>query len=130
MTIETICSLRGTHSVHCLRPVEVQGDFGVLIQGNRFLAGGVAEADTAVAAAKMAFPNWRSTPWQERVRILRKAADLMEEHTFEIGVVLALEAGKNRMEALGDIAESVDLGIAATAWKPAMVLSSIWGAIL
>jgi 1-pyrroline-5-carboxylate dehydrogenase len=74
-----------------------------------FQKGGEREADAAVAAAKKTFPFWRSKPWQERVRILRKAVDLIDERIFEIGVVLALEVGKNRMEALGDIAESVDL---------------------
>jgi 1-pyrroline-5-carboxylate dehydrogenase len=48
-------------------------------------------------------------PWQERVRLLRKAADIMDQRTIEIGAVLALEVGKNRMEALGDIAETADL---------------------
>lgn len=74
-----------------------------------FQKGTGQEADAAVAAAKRAFPRWRRTPWRERVRMLRRAADLMDERIFEIGVALALEVGKNRMEALGDAAETTDL---------------------
>ena len=74
-----------------------------------FQKGTGKEADAAVAAAKRAFPLWQRTSWRERVRILRRAADLMDERIFEIGVALALEVGKNRMEALGDAAEASDL---------------------
>jgi 1-pyrroline-5-carboxylate dehydrogenase len=63
----------------------------------------------AVAAAKAAFPAWRATPWQERVALMRKAADLISDRVFEIGAVLSIEVGKNRLEALGDVEESADL---------------------
>ena len=33
----------------------------------------------------------------------------MDERIFEMGAVLSLEVGKNRMEALGDVAETADL---------------------
>ncbi len=88
---------------------EVRSPFDTQMVLGVFQKGGEAEADAAVTAAKRAFPGWRRTPWQKRVNILRKAADLIDGRLFEIGVVLALEVGKNRMEALGDIAESVDL---------------------
>jgi 1-pyrroline-5-carboxylate dehydrogenase len=63
----------------------------------------------ALAAARKAFPKWSHTPWQERVKLLRKAADLIDQRMFEMGPVMALEVGKNRMESLGDIAETADL---------------------
>jgi 1-pyrroline-5-carboxylate dehydrogenase len=74
-----------------------------------FQKGKAADANLAVSAAKEAYPKWSHTPWKERVHLLRKAADLMDERIFEIGVAIALEVGKNRMEALGDIAETADL---------------------
>ncbi len=40
---------------------------------------------------------------------MRKAADLIDKRIYEFGVVMSLEVGKNRMEALGDAAESADL---------------------
>jgi 1-pyrroline-5-carboxylate dehydrogenase len=74
-----------------------------------FQKGTAQDAQDAVAAAKRAFPTWSRTPWQERVALVRKAAEIMDRRTFEMGAVVALEVGKNRMEALGDVAETADL---------------------
>jgi 1-pyrroline-5-carboxylate dehydrogenase len=71
--------------------------------------GNATHAHQALAAARKAFPMWSHTSWQERVKLLRKAADLMDERLFELGVAMALEVGKNRMESLGDVAETADL---------------------
>ena len=71
---------------------------------------GIAEdVDKAVQAARAAFPAWRQTPWQERVALLRQVADLISDRLFEIGAVVSLEIGKNRLEALGDVEEAADL---------------------
>ena len=66
-------------------------------------------AQQALAAARKAFPSWSRTPWQERVRLVRKAASIIEDRIFELGAAMALEVGKNRMEALGDVQETADL---------------------
>jgi 1-pyrroline-5-carboxylate dehydrogenase len=75
----------------------------------RFARGGAQDARDAVAAARAASTAWAATPWQERVRLLRKAAGLIEERVYEIGAALALEVGKNRMESLGEVQETADL---------------------
>ncbi len=69
-----------------------------------FQKGNADDARTALAAARRTFPKWSHTPWRERVRLLRKAADLIDKRIYEFGVVMSLEVGKNRMEALGDAA--------------------------
>lgn len=74
-----------------------------------FQRGSVREANLAVEAAARAFPTWSRTKWQERVRLLRKAADLLDERLYEVGAVMAMEVGKNRMESLGDVAETAEL---------------------
>lgn len=74
-----------------------------------FQQGGTEHAQQAIAAARKAFPHWSGMAWQERVAIMRKAADIIDRRVFEIAAVLSLEVGKNRMEALGDAAESADL---------------------
>lgn len=74
-----------------------------------FQSGTEQDARAALAAARKAFPVWSHTPWQERVKLLRKTADLIDERLFEIGAVVSMEVGKNRMEALGDVAETSDL---------------------
>jgi len=74
-----------------------------------FQKGSAQDAEAALAAARKAFPKWSGTKWQERVALLRKAADLIDQRIFDIGVAMAMEVGKNRMESLGDVAETADL---------------------
>jgi 1-pyrroline-5-carboxylate dehydrogenase len=68
-----------------------------------------ADVDDAVAAAKRAAASWAATPWQQRIAVLRKAADLISERSNELAALMSLEVGKNRLEALGDVEESADL---------------------
>jgi 1-pyrroline-5-carboxylate dehydrogenase len=66
------------------------------------------DVNEAVAAAKAFFPTWSGTPWPERVALMRRAADVMEEQQFDLAALVAIEVGKNRLEALGDVAETVE----------------------
>jgi 1-pyrroline-5-carboxylate dehydrogenase len=74
-----------------------------------FQTGTSDDANAAIAAAQAAFPTWSRTPYHNRVQLLRQVADLIDERIFEIGAAISLEVGKNRMEALSDIAETADL---------------------
>jgi len=84
-------------------PVNMDLVLGIFQKGNEH------DAQLALAAARKAFPSWSRMKWQDRVALLRKAADLIDTRTFEIAAVMSLEVGKNRMEALGDVAETADL---------------------
>ncbi|HEY7514211.1 MAG TPA: aldehyde dehydrogenase family protein, partial [Vicinamibacteria bacterium] len=75
----------------------------------RFAAGTPADVDRAVQAARRAFPDWAARGWRERSLILRRAADLIESRGFELSALVSLEAGKNRLEAMGDVTETADL---------------------
>ena len=86
-----------------LSPVNTDWTLAVMQKGNE------EHARQALEAARKAFPGWSHTPWQERVRLLRKTADLIEERLFELSAAMALEVGKNRMESLGDVQETTDL---------------------
>lgn len=74
-----------------------------------FQRGGVREAREALAAARAAAPKWAATPWKDRVRIVRRAVALMEKRLYDISAIVAMEVGKNRLEALGDVQETIDL---------------------
>jgi 1-pyrroline-5-carboxylate dehydrogenase len=74
----------------------------------RFPDATAAEVDLAMTAAKAAFSGWRRTPAAERSRSLRRAAALIEERVYDISAAVALEVGKNRMEALGEVQETAD----------------------
>ncbi len=75
----------------------------------RFQKGTAEHARDAIAAARDAFPAWSGLTWEQRVRLLRRAAALIEKRVFEFAAVDALEVGKNRMEALADVQETADL---------------------
>ena len=66
-----------------------------------------ADVDDAVAAARAFQPEWEGTPWQERVAIVRRATEIIEEETPLLAGFLSLEIGKTRLEALGDVSEAV-----------------------
>jgi 1-pyrroline-5-carboxylate dehydrogenase len=74
----------------------------------RFPLGDPGDVDRAVAAAKGAFAGWRATPPAERVRLVKRVSALLEERVYAIGAALAMEVGKNRMEALGETQETAD----------------------
>lgn len=74
-----------------------------------FQNGTAQDAHDAITVAKEAAFQWGRTPYQERVALLRKVAELIDSRVYEIGAAISLEVGKNRMEALGDIAETADL---------------------
>jgi 1-pyrroline-5-carboxylate dehydrogenase len=71
-------------------------------------AGSAAHARQAIASAKEAFEEWGKSTWQERVRIFRKAANIMSERKFDLAAWVTYENGKNRYEAIGDIDEAID----------------------
>lgn len=73
-----------------------------------FPLGGKKDAKAAVNAAHRAFPAWAKVPWKERVRILLRTAELMDQRKFEIASIISYEVGKNRTEALAEVWEAMD----------------------
>ncbi|MBA2570458.1 MAG: aldehyde dehydrogenase family protein, partial [Chloroflexi bacterium] len=74
-----------------------------------FAKGTRQDVRDAIDAARRAFPEWARMPWQDRVALLRKVADLISERQMEFSALLSMEVGKNRLEALGDVEETADL---------------------
>ncbi len=65
--------------------------------------------DDAVLAARNAQRVWAGLTWQERVKLVRRAADLISERRLPLAAIMSLEVGKSRLESLGDVEESADL---------------------
>ena len=57
-------------------------------------AGGEAEVNAAVAAAKAAFPNWAARPATERARMMHKLGDLIAQHVPEISAIETRDTGQ------------------------------------
>jgi 1-pyrroline-5-carboxylate dehydrogenase len=74
-----------------------------------FATATTADVDAAVAAARAAQPAWAAVPWQERLAIVRRAAEYISDHLMPYAADMAIEVGKNRIEALGEVEESADL---------------------
>jgi 1-pyrroline-5-carboxylate dehydrogenase len=75
----------------------------------KFQRGTAQDVDDAVAAAKRGYPEWGQRPYEERVTIVRRAAELIRERKFRLAAILILECGKTRAEAIGEVEEGADL---------------------
>ncbi len=63
----------------------------------------------AIRAAREAFPKWSAMDYRDRIKLLRRAADLIVERRFESSAWMAFEVGKNRAESLAEVNESAEL---------------------
>ncbi|MCB1971033.1 MAG: bifunctional proline dehydrogenase/L-glutamate gamma-semialdehyde dehydrogenase PutA [Geminicoccaceae bacterium] len=77
------------------------------------VVGSVADAvpsdiERALAAATTARKSWADRTTGERAALLRRTADLYEEHAPELFAIAAREAGKTLLDAVGEIREAVD----------------------
>ncbi len=57
-------------------------------------AGGEAEVDAAVAAAKAAFPAWAATPAPQRARLMRRLGELITAHVPELSELETNDCGQ------------------------------------
>ncbi|BAZ08085.1 L-glutamate gamma-semialdehyde dehydrogenase [Calothrix sp. NIES-3974] len=86
-------------SVNPSQPSEIVGTIGLA---------SIDQAETAIQAAKAAFPSWRKTPPQKRADILRQAAQIMETRRAELSAWIVLEVGKPVREADAEVSEAID----------------------
>jgi acyl-CoA reductase-like NAD-dependent aldehyde dehydrogenase len=65
---------------------------------------GLEETDEAVARARNAFPAWRAVTPEDRGRLLRRLAELVEEHAEELAQIESRNVGKPITGARGEVA--------------------------
>lgn len=94
-----INTLNYVDSVNPSNPTEVIGKIGLL---------SIEQAEQAIQAAKAAFPAWKKTPAKDRAKILRRAADLMEQRRAELCAWMVLETGKALGQADPEVSEAID----------------------
>ncbi|MSP89790.1 MAG: CoA-acylating methylmalonate-semialdehyde dehydrogenase [Alphaproteobacteria bacterium] len=68
-----------------------------------------AEMDTAVQAAKAAFPDWSSAPPLRRARVMFKFRELIERHMDELAQIITAEHGKIVSDAKGSITRGLEV---------------------
>jgi 1-pyrroline-5-carboxylate dehydrogenase len=99
----------GGREVRAAREFENRSPIDTRILLGTFQSASREQVGDAIAAAKAAYPAWSARPWRERVALLKKAADRIRERRFELSALMGYEAGKNRLECVGDVEESADL---------------------
>jgi malonate-semialdehyde dehydrogenase (acetylating)/methylmalonate-semialdehyde dehydrogenase len=67
------------------------------------------EVRAAVAAAQEAFPAWADTPIPERVQIMFRYKQLLDQHLDELATLVATEMGKVISEARGDVLKAIEV---------------------
>ncbi len=88
---------------------EVRSPIDSEILVGTFAKGTRKDAQDAIAAARRAQPAWFRLGWEGRLEILKRAAELISERQMEYGGLMAIEVGKTRLEALGEVEEAADL---------------------
>jgi alpha-ketoglutaric semialdehyde dehydrogenase len=69
-----------------------------------------ADVAAAIAAAAAAQPAWAARPVEERGRILRRLAQLLERDRDSVAAVVAEETGKSPKDARGETDGAIELG--------------------
>jgi succinate-semialdehyde dehydrogenase/glutarate-semialdehyde dehydrogenase len=64
---------------------------------------GIDGAETAVAAADAAWPEWRSKTAKERAAVLRRWFDLMVANKDDLAAIMTAEQGKPLAESAGEV---------------------------
>src|SRR3954449_2763040 len=88
---------------------EVRSPIDTEILVGTFARGTRKDAQDAIAAARRAQAAWFGLGWEKRLEILGRAAELISDRQMEYGGLMAVEVGKTRLEALGEVEEAADL---------------------
>src|SRR6201992_2341087 len=70
---------------------------------------GLAELESAVAAATAAFPEWSNMPPLRRARVLFRFRDLLEKNTDRLAAVITSEHGKVLDDARGEVTRGLEV---------------------
>jgi len=67
------------------------------------------DLDSAVEAAKKAFPSWSKTPIKERVQVFFRYRNLLEQNLQSLAALCSEENGKTINESIAEIEKSIEL---------------------
>jgi len=70
---------------------------------------GKAELDSAVAAAKAAFPAWAAATPLKRARVMSKFKELLEINAGRLASIITSEHGKVEDDALGEVTRGIEV---------------------
>ena len=99
----------GEEEIHSRPEFEVRAPFDTSILVGKFQTASPGLIRSAIVAAKREFPAWSEKGWKERVKILRRTANILEKNRFALAALITYEAGKNRSEAIAEVNEAIDM---------------------
>ena len=67
------------------------------------------EVESAIAAAKAAFPAWSATPVRKRAQLMLRLRELIVRDMEALTLLCATENGKNLSEAAGDVGKALEM---------------------
>ncbi|MCP3690100.1 MAG: bifunctional proline dehydrogenase/L-glutamate gamma-semialdehyde dehydrogenase PutA, partial [Gammaproteobacteria bacterium] len=95
----------GREMVRIFNPAETSDEVGQVYQANN------EQLEQAIERSQNSFPTWSVTPVRQRADYLRRVADLYEANAEELFALLCREAGKNWLDAVGELREAVDFAL-------------------
>lgn len=95
-------AVQGTGEFEDRSPIDTRVVLG------RFQKGTRDQVKEAIAAARAAQPGWAARSWEERVGLVRKVGEAIRSERWQLAAIIQHEAGKSRLEAVGEVEESVD----------------------
>jgi alpha-ketoglutaric semialdehyde dehydrogenase len=93
----------GPEAAENVNPSDTGDVIGLYARGSR------SDAETAIAAARAAFPAWSRSGIQQRHDILKAVADEITARKDELGRLLAREEGKTLPEATGEVLRAAQI---------------------
>ncbi len=69
----------------------------------------ITTVNEAIAAAKIAFPQWSAKPANARAKILFRYKALLDDNINELAKIVTLEHGKTLAESVGSIQRGIDV---------------------
>ncbi|HUG49658.1 MAG TPA: aldehyde dehydrogenase family protein, partial [Terrimesophilobacter sp.] len=76
-------------------------------QQHELIYASVADVEAAIAAAKDAFPAWRSTSLTKRADVFFRLRHLLKERGDELAAIVTSEHGKVLSDAAGEVARGL-----------------------
>jgi 1-pyrroline-5-carboxylate dehydrogenase len=74
-------------------------DTSILV--GRFQKAGREHVRRAIDVAAEAFNDWERRDWRERVKVMRRAAELIDERKYEIAAVITYEVWEEQARSIG-----------------------------
>ncbi|HLC59588.1 MAG TPA: aldehyde dehydrogenase family protein [archaeon] len=95
-------SVNAAEEIKTISPIDGRITIGYFQRGNLF------HTRKAIDAAKEALQEWQHLDWMKRIKIMRKAADVISDNKFDIAAIVSFENGKTRGESIGEVDEAID----------------------